>query len=84
MRSRNRPRKTMGKQPDKAVAKIHSERGLSVKVAEACGIHKAAVYQWQRVPVERVHDVALLIGMTPEQIRPDIFRPFKVRKHKAA
>ena len=38
----------MGKQPDKAVAKIHSERGLSVKVAEACGMSKPALYHYYK------------------------------------
>ena len=56
------------------MVRIRSERGLSVKIAKACGIERAAVYQWKRVPVERVHEVAAVIGQTPEQIRPDIFR----------
>jgi hypothetical protein len=62
---------------DKAIQKIRNTRGLSVKVAQACGggITRMAVYQWTRVPIERVHDVAEVIGMTPEQIRPDIFKP---------
>ena len=59
---------------DRAVTKIRSTRGLSVKVAKACGIERAAVYQWTKVPVERVHTVAKLIGLTPQQIRPDIFK----------
>jgi DNA-binding transcriptional regulator YdaS (Cro superfamily) len=59
---------------DKVMTKIRAERGLSIKVAKACGIARAAVYQWSQVPVERVHDVAKVLDMTPEQIRPDIFR----------
>jgi DNA-binding transcriptional regulator YdaS (Cro superfamily) len=59
---------------DKAIKYIRSVRGLPVKVAKACGIERAAVYQWTKVPVERVHAVAKVIGMTPEQIRPDIFK----------
>jgi pyruvate kinase len=74
----------MPKAIDKAIAKIKSQRGLPIEVADACGIHRVAVYQWKRVPVERVHDVAAVIGMTPEEIRPDIFRPVKGRKSKAA
>lgn len=60
---------------DRAIKKIRAERGLAVRVAEACGIKRTAVYQWQKVPIERVHIVARLIKLTPEQIRPDIFRP---------
>lgn len=62
---------------DPACAKIRASRGLSVRVAEACKIERAAVYQWKKVPIERVHQVAAVIGMTPEQIRPDIFKPSK-------
>ena len=65
---------------DRACAKIRATRGLSVRVAEACGIERAAVYQWDKVPIERVHEVAEVIGMTPEQIRPDIFKPVKKRR----
>jgi hypothetical protein len=60
---------------DKICTKIHATRGLSVKIANACGIRKSAVYQWKRVPPQQVHIVAELIGLTPEQIRPDIFKP---------
>jgi hypothetical protein len=60
---------------DKAIVKIRSERGLPVRIAQTCGIARTAVYEWTRVPIERVHVVADIIGMTPEQIRPDIFRP---------
>ena len=65
--------------PDKAMNKIHAERGLAVKVAAACGVTRHAVYQWSSVPVNRVHTVAAIIGMTPAQIRPDIFKPPKKR-----
>jgi|RhiMethySRZTD1v2_1073278.scaffolds.fasta_scaffold13987_12 pyruvate kinase len=59
---------------DPACAKIRSERGLSVRVAEACKTTRAAIYQWKRVPIERVHEVAKVIGWKPESIRPDIFK----------
>jgi transcriptional regulator with XRE-family HTH domain len=62
------------KKVDQAIKMIKETRGLAVRVAEACGIARNAVYQWERVPVERVHTVAPLLEMTPEQIRPDIFR----------
>jgi Protein of unknown function (DUF3489) len=64
------------KQPrhlDRAINKMKSRRGLSVRVAKACGIRKAAVYQWTKVPSTRVMTVAPILGMTPEEIRPDIF-----------
>jgi DNA-binding transcriptional regulator YdaS (Cro superfamily) len=68
--------------PDRAVAKIRATRGMAVQVAYACGIERHAVYQWAKVPVERVHKVATVLGMTPEEIRPDIFKA-RPRKRRA-
>lgn len=62
---------------DPTIRKMRSTRGLSAKVADACGIHRAAVYQWRRVPIERVHEVADVLNIKPEDIRPDVFRPRK-------
>jgi len=59
---------------DKAIEFIRGNRGMAVRIAEACDINRTAVYQWERVPIERVYDVAAVIGWTPEQIRPDFFR----------
>jgi len=62
------------KATDKAMDKIRNTRGLSVRVAEACGIKRTAVYQWEQVPLERVYVVAKVIGMKPEDVRPDFFK----------
>ena len=67
----------MPKEPDRICARIHATRGLSAKIARACGTHRSAIYQWKRVPAERVQLVADIMGLTPEQIRPDIFKPMK-------
>jgi len=67
----------MLKEPDKICARIHATRGLSAEIARQCGIHRSAVYQWKRVPPQWVHTVADLIEMSPERIRPDIFKPKK-------
>jgi len=58
---------------DAAIAKIRANRGLSVRIAEALKIRKAAVYQWKKVPPNRVKVVAKIIDMPPEEIRSDIF-----------
>jgi transcriptional regulator with XRE-family HTH domain len=64
---------------DKIVERIRKERGLSVRVAEACGIKRTAVYQWEQVPLSRVHVVAEVLGIKPEQVRPDFFKPARRR-----
>ena len=42
-------------------------------LAEALGISSHAISQWSRVPAERVGQVARITGLSPDQIRPDIF-----------
>jgi hypothetical protein len=74
------PHTLLPEQPDKICKAIHAQRGLSVRIADACGIHRSAVYQWRRVPPQWVHTVAEVTGWTPEQIRPDIFKPRKAAK----
>lgn len=73
-----KPPKTL----DKVMTKIRSTRGLPVKIAEACDIAREAVYQWDRVPLERVFVVAGVLGMKPEDVRPDFFRQKPKPKRK--
>ncbi|MES2695100.1 MAG: YdaS family helix-turn-helix protein [Verrucomicrobiota bacterium] len=56
------------------MADILKTRGLASRIAEECGIQRQAVYQWKRVPIERVHQIAPLVGMSPTKLRPDIFK----------
>lgn len=64
----------MAEQPD-IIERISSIRGLGARIARACRIKPAAVYQWRRVPATRVMIVSDLTGMSPHAIRPDIFPP---------
>lgn len=64
---------------DPVMRSIRETRGQSVLIAEACGIDKAAVYQWKRVPVQWVNLVSTIIKQPPEKIRPDIFKGRKKR-----
>jgi len=59
---------------DKIVIKILSTWGLRSKIADACGIRPQNINQWKRVPAHWVHNVSEIMNLTPEQIRPDIFR----------
>ena len=64
---------------DSICRSILSRRGMAVRIADACGIHRSSVYQWRKVPPQWVQVVAELMQMNPEEIRPDIFKP---RKHR--
>ena len=59
---------------DPAIALIRGTRGLSAQIAKELGIKRMAVYQWRRVPSDRVNAVARLIGRSPNFIRPDLYK----------
>jgi len=62
------------KTTDPAIDLIRGTRGLAVQIANELGIKRTAVYQWRRVPSERVNDVARIIGRSPNFIRPDLYK----------
>src|SRR6478736_5026192 len=66
-------RKTLVPEPDEIMHYLQFKRGLRTTVAHACGVSRAAVYQWQRVPVRHVYTVARLLGIEAEHVRPDVF-----------
>lgn len=45
------------------------------KVAAGLGITKSAVSMWDKVPAERLADVALLSGIPKHLLRPDVCDP---------
>ena len=67
----------MPKQLDKICTKIRAKRGRSAEIARACGISRQAIHGWKQVPPAQVITVAGVMGLTPEQIRPDVFRAKK-------
>jgi DNA-binding transcriptional regulator YdaS (Cro superfamily) len=55
---------------------VLADRGFSLsKLAGAVGVDKSVVTRWcqKRVPAERVKAVADVTGITPHELRPDIF-----------
>lgn len=43
------------------------------QLARDLGITTGAVWQWRRVPAERVIDVSRLTGIPREELRPDLY-----------
>ena len=60
---------------DRAIRLMRATRGLPAKVAKECGINRAAVYQWRRVPAQHAMRVARLLDLDVGRVRPDIFNP---------
>lgn len=54
-------------------AKVLEAAGGRAALAESLGISPPAISQWERIPAERVGQVSRVTGMSPAEIRPDIF-----------
>ena len=67
-------------QRDPVMRKVFARPGFAMEIAKHLGVTHQNVSAWRRVPPTHVLALAPLLGMTPEQIRPDIFgRPGKQR-----
>lgn len=43
------------------------------KIADDLGITRGAIYQWDRIPAERIGDITRITGLAPHIQRPDLF-----------
>lgn len=43
------------------------------RLAALLGVARQAVYQWSKIPAERVADIERLTGIPRAELRPDIF-----------
>ncbi len=50
---------------------IKADYGLANKIALALGISRAAVCQWEQVPMSRLLQVSEISGIPQEKLRPD-------------
>lgn len=58
---------------DEVMKLIFARPGFAADVARALDVTHQNVSGWNRVPAHHVIAVAGMLGMTPEQVRPDIF-----------
>ena len=61
-------------QRDKIMRKVFAEPGFAMVIAKRLGVSHQNVSQWNKVPAHHVIDIAPILDMTPEQIRPDVFK----------
>ena len=54
---------------------IHAAQkvGGMAQLAAKLGIARQAIYQWSRIPAERVVEVERITGVPRNELRPDIF-----------
>lgn len=60
---------------EKLLAYLNAERGRRGKLAETLRISPSAISMWSRVPAERLMDVSRATGISPQDLRPDMFTP---------
>jgi Putative antitoxin of bacterial toxin-antitoxin system, YdaS/YdaT len=60
-------------QRDHVMKMIFSKPGFASVIARHLNVSHQNVAAWNKVPAHHVLDIAPLIEMTPEEIRPDIF-----------
>jgi DNA invertase Pin-like site-specific DNA recombinase len=60
---------------DATIRRLRATRGLAAEIARECGINRAAVYQWSKVPARHALRVARLLNLDVRRVRPDIFNP---------
>ena len=60
-------------QRDHVMKMIFSKPGFASVIARHLNVSHQNVAAWNKVPAHHVLDIAPLIEMEPEQIRPDIF-----------
>ena len=70
----------MDKVIDPGLKKALEAAGSQTALADALGITQSAIAQWERVPVQRVHQIESLTGVTRYELRPDIFGFAPVRE----
>jgi len=71
--SRHIKRAKRGAHRDEVMQMIFSRAGYAAKLAKHLGISPQNLSAWRKVPAHHVLDLAPLLEMTPEQIRPDVF-----------
>jgi hypothetical protein len=71
---------TRDAQRDEIMRMIYSKPGFSRVLAKHLGVTPSSMSAWNRVPARFVLDIAPLIEMTPEQIRPDVFSRTRRRR----
>ena len=64
---------------------IIRQAGGPSRVAKATGLRShATVIGWRRVPAEHARTVARMAGLTPRDLRPDVFGPETTHERGAA
>jgi len=68
----------MSETPAIALKEAVQAAGGAAALARALGIKQPSVFEWKRVPAERVLAVEAATGVRRERLRPDLYPPLGV------
>lgn len=57
------------------VERVIKAAGGVPELAAMLMITRNAVYNWKRIPADRVMDISVRYGIPPEELRPDLYVP---------
>ena len=57
---------------DRGIRKLREAKAFPV-IAEELGIARTAPYDWRRVPARRVLAISRITGISPHDLRPDLY-----------
>ena len=55
------------------IERIRLLGGGPTRIGRICGLTRQAIDAWTQVPLEHVAAVAALTGLTPNELRPDVY-----------
>lgn len=78
VRDRSSPRRNAER--DRIMKMIISKPGFARVIGEHIGRTPQAIAAWNQVPIKYVKEVSDLLGMSPQEIRPDFFNDPRLMK----
>jgi Putative antitoxin of bacterial toxin-antitoxin system, YdaS/YdaT len=58
---------------DPILTKVFAAYGSAAVLSRELGISRQCVGQWKRLPLKYVREVSKRTGISPDQLRPDIY-----------
>jgi len=65
----------------KIVKEVIAKAGGMRALGRALGINYQAIQSWKKIPAERISAISAITGLSPEELRPDLFKIFAAPRH---
>jgi|SRR6516225_7240501 hypothetical protein len=64
---------------DIGLAKAIAATGSAQKLAKKLGVAPQTIYNWRRIPAERVIDIEAVTGVARKELRPDLYEGYDMK-----